>query len=208
MDTLELCRGCAISRVSAVLRCEGVHPTHLGHSDEGNFFPYDPADFLGFDRFETEHELHPSGRYPIPFDSYSFQAFAYAIDPATNGSVGVARFSIPFSPDGFTIRSHETEVTKKFTYNTDNGPTTVEVKSRMLTVVIRYSVFTLALTVSMFVASWALSLASLCITFSAMTKGRVTWSAFTLHGTMALVIPWIRKLYLCPPPFGVFLGLV
>jgi hypothetical protein len=194
--------------VSAILLDDEVHTTHLDHSGEGNLFPYDPAEFLGFDRFATEHKLHPSGRFPIPFDSYSFQVFAYAMDPATNQSADVARFSIPFSPDGFTVRSHETEVTKKFTCNTDNGPTTVEVKSRMLTVVIRYSVFTLALTMCMFAANWALTLTSLYITFSAMTKGRVTWSAFTLHGTMALAIPWIRKLYLCPPPFGVFLGLV
>jgi hypothetical protein len=84
----------------------------------------------------------------------------------------------------------------------------VEVKSRMLTVVIRYSTLALALTACMFTANWVLTLASLYIAFSAVTKGRVTWSAFMLHGTMALVIPSIRKLYLCPPPFGVFLGVV
>ena len=180
-----------------------------GHpSATGNVFSYDPTKFLGFDRFETEHELHPLGRFPVPFDSYTFQAFAFAINPTSNQSVDIARFLVPSSPNGFAICSNDTEVVRQFIYNTSDGPATVEVKSRLLTAVIRYSTLALALTACMFVANWALTLASLYIAFSAMTKGRVTWSAFTLHGTMALVIPSIRSLYLCPPPFGAYLGVV
>jgi len=95
---------------------------------------------------------------------------------------------------------------KKFTYDADNGPTTVEIRSRMLTIVIRYSTIALTLTACMFAATWASTLASLYIAYSAMKRGRVTWTAFMLHGTMVLVIPTIRKLYLCPLPFGIFLG--
>ena len=180
-----------------------------GHpSATGNVFSYDPTKFLGFDRFETEHELHALGRFPVPFDSYTFQAFAFAINPASNQSVDIARFLVPSSPNGFTMRSNNTEVVKWFTYNTHNGSVTVEVSSCLLTAVIRYSTLTVALTACMFVANWVLTLASLYITFSMVTEGRVTWSVFTLHSMMALVIPSIRGLYLCPSPFGAFLGMV
>lgn len=148
------------------------------------------------------------GRFPVPFDSYTFQAFAFAIDPATNRSVDIARFTVPSSPDGFTLCSHEMEIKEKLTIDAENGPTTVEIRSRMLTIVIRYSTLALTLTACMFAATWASTLASLYIAYSAMTRGRVTWAAFMLHGAMVLVIPTIRKLYLCPLPFGVFLGAV
>jgi len=57
----------------------------------------------------------------------------------------------------------------------------------------------------MFATNWALSLASLYIVLSAMKKGKTVWPAFLLHGAIVLVIPSIRKLYLCPVPFGMFL---
>ena len=185
-----------------------MRAAYLYPSATGNVFSYDPTKFLGFDRFETKHELYPLGRFPAPFDSYTFQAFAFAINPTSNQSVNIARFLVPGSPNGFAICSNDTEVVRRFTYNTGDGPATVEVKSRLLTAVIRYSTLALALTVCMVIVNWALTLASLYIAFLAMTKGRVTWSTFTLHGTMAMAIPSIRGLYLCPPPFGTFLGVV
>ena len=177
-------------------------------STTGNIFSYDPAKFLGFDRFETEHELHASSRFPVPFDSYTFQAFVFAINPVSNQSVDIAQFTVPSSPDGFTIYFTDVDVEKRFTYDTGEGSTTVEVKSRLLTVVIRYSALTLTLTTCMFATNWVLTFASMYIAISATTEGSVTWSAFVLHGTMALIIPSIRNLYLCPPPFGVYLGMI
>ena len=174
----------------------------------GSVFSYDPAKFLGFGRFETEHELHASDHFPVPFDSYTFQAFVFAISPVSNRSVDIARFTVPSSPDGFTVYSTDTGVEKQLTYNTGSGPTTVEVKSRLLTVVIRYSTLTLTLTACMFAANWVLTFGSLYVVFSATTEGRVTWSAFVLHGAVALVILSIRKLYLCPPFFGVYIGVI
>jgi len=185
-----------------------LYAAYLGPSATGTIFSYDPAKFLGFDRFEAKHELHASGRLPAPFDSYTFQAFVFAINPFSNQSVDITRFTVPGSPDGFTLRSTDMEVEKQFTYDTCNGPVTVKVKSRLLTVVLRYSTLTLVLTTCMFVANWILTFASLHITISATTGGRVTWSAFVLQGAMALVIPSIRKLYPCPPPFGMYLGVI
>lgn len=179
-------------------------------SDTGNAISYNPTKSLGLDKFETVHEMRASGRFPEPLDSYTFQLFAFAINPADNLSVDIAQFSVPSSPNGFIVSSpvHEADVTNQFTYDAGNGSEMIQVKSRALTITIQYSAFTLALTACMSVANWALTLASLCITLSAIKKGRVTWSAFILHNTMTLVILSIRKLYLCPPPFGVFLGVV
>jgi len=130
------------------------------------------------------------------------------MDPVNNLTIEIARLSIPYSRGDLAISSHDAEATKQLKYDTDDGPTTVEVKSRVLTLTARYSTFTLALTASMYIANWALTLTSLYVTSSAVKTGRVTWSAFILHNAMALVVPSIRKLYLCPPPFGRFLGTI
>lgn len=156
------------------------------------------------------HEIQASGRFPEPLDSYTLQLSAFVINPADNLSVDITQFSVPGSHNGFSISSscRDADITSQFRYSTDNGSDMMQVTSRALAIAIQHSAFTLALTACMFVANWVLTLASLYIAFSAMKKGRVTWSAFILHSTMALVIPSIRKLYLCPPPFGVFLGAV
>ena len=36
-------------------------------------------------------------------DTYTFRAFVFAIDPVTNLSVDIARFTIADSADGFTV---------------------------------------------------------------------------------------------------------
>ena len=163
---------------------------------------------MDYNRFAMEHDIHASEHFPVPFDSYNFQAYAFAINPTTNQPVNIVRFSVPDPPSGFIVSSSETGTTKQITYATESGPRTVEIKSRMLTIAVRHSTFALALTTCMSVTNWTLTLTSLYITFSAVKKGRVTWPAFMLHSAMVLVIPSIRKLYLCPPPFGVFLGAV
>ena len=177
-------------------------------SDTGNALLYDPTKSPGLDKFKTVHEMRASGHFPNPLDSYTLQIFAVAINPANNLSVNIAQFSVPDSSNGFTVSSssHEVDVTNQFVHDVGNGSEIMQVKPRTLTITIQYSAFTLALTACMFIANWALTLASLCITFSAIRKGRVTWSAFMLHNTMALVILSIRKLCLYPQPFGVFLG--
>ena len=180
----------------------------MGISDTGNTFAYEPIKSLGLDKFETVHKMQASGRFLKPLDSYSVQLFAFGINPVNNLSVDIVQFSAPTAPNVFTVSSHYVDVMDKFTYDTSNGSEVTQVKSRALTLTIRYSVFALALTTCMFAANWTLTLASLCITFSTMKKGRMTWSAFALHSTMAFVVPTIRKLYLCPLPFGAFLGVV
>jgi len=174
----------------------------------GRALSYEPTGLMDYNHFATEHDIHALGHFPVPFDSYNFQAYAFAMNPTTNQPVNIMRFSAPDSPSGFAMSSSETGTTKLFTYATESGPRTVEIKSRMLTIAVRYSTLTLALTTSMFVANWILTLGSLFITFSAVKKGKVTWPVFMLHSAMVLVIPSIRKLYLCPPPFGKFLGAV
>jgi len=177
-------------------------------SDAGNAFSYDPAKSMGIDKFETVHGMQALGRFPEQLDSYTLQLFAFAINPASNLSVDIIQFSVPGSPNGFTLSSDATDVMKELEYDTGNDSEITRVRSRALTITLRYSTFTLVLTACMFIANWVLTIASLCITSYAMKTGGVTWSALILHNTMALVIPSIRKLYFFPPPFGVFLGVV
>jgi len=184
----------------------GAHAVDVYLTDtSGNILTNDPAKLLDYNHFETKHNIRPLEQLPVPFDSYIFHAYAFAINPVTNQSVDIVKFSVPDPPSGFTVSSSEIGVAKPFTYATDDGPGTVEIKPRMLTVAIRYSVFTVALTTCMFVTNWILTLATLYITSSAMARGTVSWLAFMLHNSLVLVIPSIRKLYLCPPPFGMFL---
>ena len=186
------------------------YPCSRGNlSDAGNAFPFDLAKSLGLGGFETVHDVQASGRFPEPLDSYSLQLFAFAINPADNLPVDI-RFSVPNSPNGFTVSSHfhRTYIPNRFTYDTGNGSETIQVNSRALSIVIQYSAFALVFTGCMFATNWIFTLASLYITFSAVKKGQVTWHAFALNSTMILVVHSIRKLYLCPLPFGMVLGVV
>jgi hypothetical protein len=151
--------------------------------------------------FRTEHKLHRHST-----NSYAFHTFAFAIDPATNVSLGITQFAVGSSLNGFTISSRGRNVAKAFTYDTGSGATTVEIEARALEVEIRRSILPQALTMSMFTTTWVLTILSAYITFSAVTTGRVGFAAVILHGSVAFAIASIRGLYLSPPPFGAFLG--
>jgi hypothetical protein len=155
--------------------------------------------------FRTKHELHRSEKF---VDSRTFHAFAFAIDPATNLPVDIAQFTIANSFNDFTMSSRNMKVTKDFTYDTDSGPTTVEIIAHALEVEISRSKFAQALTMCMFATNWVLTIASAHIVFSAVTKGRVDFMAVILHSSVALAILGIRRLYVSPPPFGAFLGIL
>jgi len=178
---------------------------HLGnHSATRKVPPPDPTELTGFNYFETEHELQKSGHFPVPFDSYTFQVTAFAVNPATNQSVDIARFSFLDSPRG-SLNGAEVTTWTLSTHNIDNGSEAVG-NPRTLSVAIRYSNLTLTLTTGMFATTWVLTFASLYVTYSAVTKGMANWAIATLHSTMVLAITHIRNLYLCPPPFGRTIG--
>jgi len=152
----------------------------------------------------TEHELHLSEHS----GTYTFNAFAFAIDPATNLSLDITRFGILDLLNGFATSSQSIVTTKVFTYGADNGSPTIEVAARVLEVEISRSELAQAFTMWMFATNWILTLASAYLTFAAVTKGRVDFTVFILHGSMALAIPSIWKLYIGPPPFGASLDVV
>ena len=155
--------------------------------------------------FWTGHELHPSGP---SIGSYTFRVFAIAIDPATNRSVNIAQFAIANPLGGFTISSRDTKTMERFAYDADSGPTTVEIESRALDVDIRRSKSAHILNVCIFTTNWVLTLVSAYIAGKAATNGRVDFAVVMVHGSMALAIPNIRKLYISPPPFGAFIGIL
>lgn len=154
--------------------------------------------------FRTEHKLC---QLQHSTDSYAFHTFAFAIDPATNVSLGIAQFAIGNSLSRFTISSRGRNVVRAFAYDTGSGATTVEIEARALEVEISRSKLPQALTMCMSATTWVLTIASSYITFSAVTKGRVGFAAVILHGSVAFAIASIRELYLSSPPFGAFLGM-
>jgi len=160
-----------------------------------------PVNIRELHTFWTGHELHPSGPSA---DSYTFHVFAIAVDPVTNLSVNIAQFAIVNSLDGFTISSRGAEAMKRFNYDTDGGPKTVEIESRALDVQIRHSKSAKMLNICIFATNWALTLVSTYIACKATTTGRVDFAVVLVHGSMVLAISSIRKLYVSPPPFGAF----
>jgi len=153
--------------------------------------------------FWTEHELHPSAH---SVDSYTFRAFGLVVDPATNLSVDIGRFAVANSLDWFTISSRSARAVEGFTYDTASGPTTVEMGSSTLEVEIRRSESAKALNMCIFATNWILTLVTAYIAGKAATNRRVDFATVVFHGSIALVIPSIRKLYIDPPPFGAFPG--
>jgi len=178
-------------------------------SYDPNKLPVDPIQgpllIRELNSFRTNHELHPSGSSVY---SYAFHAFAFAVNPATNVSVDIARFAITNPSDSFTTSSRSTNVTKGFVYDTDSGPTTVEIVAHALDVEISHSRLTQGISLCMFATNWILTITSAYITFSAVTKGRVGFAVVILHGSMVFAILGIRGLYASSPPFGAFLDAV
>jgi hypothetical protein len=82
--------------------------------------------------FRTEHELHPS--YGNTVDSYGFRVFAFAIDPVTNLSLNITRFTVDDSLDGFTTASRSRLAPGVYVYGTGGGSSTVEIEHRVLEV--------------------------------------------------------------------------
>jgi hypothetical protein len=159
--------------------------------------------------FTMEHNLGVlNNEYFAPDDSYRFLTFALAIEAATNRSIPIDRFSLIDTGSGdFSVTGGGVPTTSNFTYDTEDGPTTVEVPSYLIQVTIGRSTRARALTYSMFAINWALTLCSMITTSLVFNREREVKDAITLLPiTVILAIPTIRSLYVGSPPFGIFLG--
>ena len=163
--------------------------------------------------FTTGHRIDGYGKWDsaqqltAPFDRYSFRAFVFAIDPATNRSVSVVSFAVVDALGDFIVRSHGATVTSKFTYDSGDGPATVEVESRVLQAEIKRSAIVKAFTVCLFFVNWSLTVGSVYITvLVALGKLRVNSMVAGLPFSALLTVPAIRSLYSTSPPLGISIG--
>jgi hypothetical protein len=143
----------------------------------------------------------------VPFEHYSFHAFAFAIDPTTNSSVHVAMFGVLDTLADFVIHSHDAADTSKFTYDSGDGFITTEVKSRVLRGEIKRSAIAKAFAVCLFLVNWALTIGSVYTT-TLVASGKLGTNSMAtgLPFSTLLAIPTVRSLCSGPPPLGDFIG--
>ena len=143
----------------------------------------------------------------VPFQHYSFDAFAFAIDPTTNQSVNIVTFGILDTVGDFIIRSHDAADTNKFTYDPGNGLVTTEVKSRLLQAKISRSAIAKAFAICLFFANWALAVGSVYVTtLAACRKLEANNVVAALPFSALLTIPTIRSLYIDSPLLEISIG--
>ena len=142
-----------------------------------------------------------------PFQHYSFNAIAFAIDPTTNHSVHIVTFDVLDTLGNFVIRSHDMAETNNLTYGSGDGSVTTEVESRMLRAEITLSTISKAFAIWLFLANWALVIGSVYAT-ALVTFGRLEASNMVaaLPFSSLLTIPTVRSLCIVSPPFGTPIG--
>ena len=156
-----------------------------------------------------EHTIETGNRYDTPLDCYSFTAFVFVVERATNKSVPITAFAVgDIGPADLTTTSVATPTRNQFTYDTeDGGSATVEVESRTIFAQVKYSTRGRAITLSMFAINWVLTLCSVVIALIVLgQRGKMKDAVALLPITVILSIPAIWNLYVGSPPFGIFLG--
>jgi len=183
----------------------------FSHSDSDGFDTtlvlFSPLALISFN---TEHWTIPENQNFIPLDRYHFTTFVFVIESATNKSVPITTFVVRdrYESAGPTTTSVELETRNNFTYNTEDGPVTVEVESRTVLATTRRSSAARALTFSMFAINWILVLGSVAIALMVFARrGEVKDGVAFLPITVILSIPTIRFLYVGSPPLGIFIGM-
>ena len=162
----------------------------------------------GLVSFDMEHKLLTGNQYSTPWDKYTFTAFAFVVERATNKSIPITIFAVGDSaPGDFTTTSVEVQATSNFTYDTNNGPIATEVESHTMSAKVMSSNRAMALTLFMFLINWAFALCSVYITGVVYDReGNVKDGVALLPLTVITAIPTIRGLYPSSPPLGIGLG--
>ena len=142
-----------------------------------------------------------------PFDVCSSSALIFVIEKATNEPVPIIALIAGRAPENFDMSFVEVETISNYTYDSETGPTTINVSSRIVHMEARRSRFTRALTMCLFLVNWALTTCSIYITVLVVFR-RVEKHDGTLFlpVTIILTIPTLRDLYPSSLPFGIFLG--
>ena len=159
-----------------------------------NVFSLDhSSDFLAWDK--------------IPFDSYSFEAFVFVIEKATNKSVPIVTFAAGEGPNGFIVSSTEDSVVSNYTYDSGTGPTIVEVPSSITLITIERSRLARAFTMCLLLVNSGLAIGSTYVMLLVFfRRDGLDSTVLLLPVTIVLTIPTLRSLYPGSPPFGIYIG--
>ena len=154
-----------------------------------------------------EHRVTMGSQYATPFDRYDFTAFAFAVERATNKSVSITLFTIgDAGPADFTTTSETVPSSNWFTYDTEDGLVTTKVESSTTFAKVKHSTRARALTVSMFLINWVLTIFSMIITAIVTSRSEVKDGVALLPFSVIYTVPTIRSLFVGSPPFGILFG--
>jgi len=168
---------------------------------------------LDLPRFAMDHQFDKHGKWDptqdlmVPFGRYGFHASAFAIDPLTNRSVQLAMFGVADTLNDYIIRSYDVAGTTKFTYESEDGLVTTEVKSRVLRAEIERSAIAKAFVIYLFLGNWVATVSSVYTT-ALVVFGKLEANSMiaALPFSTLVVIPTIRSLYVSPSPLGFSVG--
>jgi len=142
-----------------------------------------------------------------PFDVCSSSTVVLVIERATNRPIPIVTIMTGRAPENFDMSSVEVDTMRNYTYDSDTGPTTISVASRIVHMEARRSRFTRALTMCLFLVNWALTTCSIYITVLVVFRRVNTNDGILfLPVTIVLTIPALRILYPSSPPLGIFIG--
>lgn len=168
---------------------------------------WDPPTLITEHKFDKRGKRDPTKDLMVPFQHYSFNAIAFAIDPTTNHSVHIVTFDVLDTLGDFVIHSRDAADTDNFTYDSGSGLVTMEVESRLLQAEIKLSAIAKAFVIWLCLANWALSVGSVYITALVAFRRLETNSVVAVLPFSALLaIPAVRSLYMNSPPFGTPIG--
>ena len=143
----------------------------------------------------------------IPFDTYSLNALAFAIEKATNKPVPIIKFAAGDGPGDPLVSSSDTQTKSNYTYDSGTGPTMIEVDSNAISIVAKRLQPARAFTICLLLINSALALGPIYVMLVVVIRGEVVDSGvLLLPVTIILTIPALRSLYVGSPPFGIYIG--
>jgi len=168
---------------------------------------WDPHTFTMEHRFDRNGKRDSVESFMVPFHRFSFNAFAFAIDPTTNQSIPIVMFSVLDVLGDFIIRSHDAADANDFTYDSGNGLVTMEVEPRVLRAEITRSAIAKTFTICLILVNWTLTVGSVYITALVASRMLEANSMIaTLPFSASLTIPMVRSLYVDSQPSGTSIG--
>jgi len=184
-------------------------------------FSYDPMEFPSspagkqlivdsLSSFNTEHSTeYCLPEYYAPRDCYTFSAFAFVLDSATNESITTVLTIANDRPGDFSVSRNGEISISHISHNLGGHHNTTDAYSYTISPTITRPRRTQALIYFMFSVNWLLALCSMIATaFVFDWNGTMKDGVALLPITVILAIPAIRSLYVGSPPFGIFLDTV